>query len=142
PFAAEHDDEVLVRELRVPPASEVRLGAPFAVTAEIYASRAVDATVTLYQDDFPNPLDPRRRLALAPGRNVVAFKSEVKDPGFVGYRLQVALPPEFHDRFPRNNAAVSSVAVRGKPRVLYVEGEPQASSYLASALTRESFDVD
>jgi len=140
PFAAEHDDEVLVRELRVPPG--VRLGAPFTVTADVYASRAVDATVTLYQDDFVNPLDGRKRLRLEAGRNVVSFKSEVRDPGFVSYRVQVALPADFHDRFPRNNQAVSSVAVKGRPRVLYVEGEPQASSYLTQALTRENFDVD
>src|SRR5439155_13521467 len=39
PYAAQHDDEVLVRELRVP--DGVRLGAPFTIAAEVYASRAV-----------------------------------------------------------------------------------------------------
>ncbi len=123
PFAAEHDDEVLVRELNLP--AGVRLGAPFAVSAEIYASRAVDAILTLYQDDFVNPLDGRRAVHLQAGRNAFTFKSSVADPGFVTYKLAVSgLPADFKDRFPANNSAVSSVAVKGRPRVLYVEGEP------------------
>ena len=52
-FAARADDEVLVRELALTGtgsgngASGVRLGAPFQVTAEVYASREVAATLTL-----------------------------------------------------------------------------------------------
>ncbi|MSP63478.1 MAG: VWA domain-containing protein, partial [Myxococcales bacterium] len=141
PFAAAHDDEVLVRELRLPPG--VSLGAPFTVSAEIYASRAVPALVTLHQDEFENPGDGKRRVTLAAGRNLLTFKSEVKDAGFVRYRLAVSgLPEAFHDRFPENDAAVASLAVKGKPRVLYIEGDPPAATYLARALQRENLDVD
>jgi Ca-activated chloride channel homolog len=142
PFAAEHDDEVLVRELRLPDGG-VRIGAPFQVTAEIYASRPVPATVTLFQDEFVNPLDGTRKVTLDAGKNVLRFKSEVKEAGFVTYRLAVSgLPADFHDRFPANDAAQAAVAVKGRPRVLYIEGEPPAATYLARALERENLDVD
>src|SRR6185369_8505301 len=36
----------------------------------------------------------------------------------------------------------SSIAVKGKPRVLYVEGEPSAANYLSNALRRENIDVE
>ena len=143
PFLAEHDDEVLVRELSLPPSGSVRLGAPFTVTAEIYASRSVPATVTLYQDDFVNPQDGARRVTLAPGRNVLSWKSEVHDAGFVRYRIKVSfLPPDFHDRFPANNTAEASAAVSGKPRVLYIEGDLPSASYFAGALKKENLEVD
>jgi uncharacterized membrane protein len=38
--------------------------------------------------------------------------------------------------------ATASIAVKGKPRVLYVEGEPSASGHLANALRRENIDVE
>src|SRR5205823_3028085 len=75
--------------------------------------------------------------------NSFTFKSSVADPGFVTYRIAVSgLPGDFHDRFPANDSAVSSVAVKGRPRILYVEGEPQASALLSRALEREQLDVD
>ncbi len=143
PFSAEHDDEVLVRELRLPPPGSVRLGAPFTVSADVYASRAVPATLTLYQDEFPNPLDGAKKVLLAAGRNTVTWKSEVKESGFVRYRLAVSgLGADFHDRFPANNAAEGSVAVKGRPRVLYIEGDPPSATYLAQALQKENLEVD
>jgi Mg-chelatase subunit ChlD len=137
-FPAEQDDEVLVRALKLP--ADVKIGAPFEVTAEVYASRPQAVTLTLYRDEFVNPRDGRREVTLAAGANLVRWKSEVTQPGFTTYK--VAIGGRLRDHFAANNQATASVAVKGRPRVLYVEGEPQSSGYLAAALRRENIDVE
>ncbi|MCU1280926.1 MAG: von Willebrand factor type [bacterium] len=141
-FPRAADDEVLVRSLTLP--GDVKVGAPFEVSAEVYSSRAQPATLTLYRDEFINPLDGRRVVALAAGANTIKWKAEVAQAGFSTFKAVVSAAGKqaLHDTLPGNNAAVASLAVKGKPRVLYVEGEPAAASYLANALKRESIDVD
>jgi Mg-chelatase subunit ChlD len=137
-FPAEQDDEVLVRSLKLP--ADVKVGAPFEVTADVYASRAGRAVVTLYRDEFVNPLDGRKEIDLRPGENTVRWRSEILQPGFTTFKA--VLSTKLKDHFAANNQAVASVAVRGKPRVLYIEGEPQSASYLSNALRKESIDVE
>jgi uncharacterized membrane protein len=131
-----------VRSLTLP--SDVKVGAPFEVTAEVYSSRAQPATLTLFRDEFINPLDGKKSVALAAGANTIKWKAEVAQAGFTTFKAVVsgAGKDKLHDTLPGNNAAVASLSVKGKPRVLYVEGEPAAASYLANALKRESIDVD
>jgi secreted protein with Ig-like and vWFA domain len=136
-FGAEQADEVLVRSVHVP--GDVKIGGPFEVTAEVYASREGEATLTLYRDEFVNPMDGKKTVHLAAGANVVKWKSEVLQPGFTTYK---AVLTAAHDHFKGNNQATASLAVKGKPRILYVEGEPAASNHLASALRRENIDVE
>jgi Mg-chelatase subunit ChlD len=141
-FPSQKDDEVLVRALTLP--ADVKLGAPFEVTAEVYSSRAQTAALTLYRDEFINPLDGRKIVSLQPGANTVRWKAEVAQPGFTTFKAVLSAAPKqpLADTQPGNNAAVASVAARGKPRVLYVEGEPGSAGYLAHALERENIDVD
>lgn len=137
-FPAAQDDEVLVRSLTLP--ADVKVGAPFEVTAEVYSSRPQRVVVTLYRDEFVNPLDGRKELELQAGANTVRWKSEVVQPGFTTFKA--ALSGKLRDRFSSNNQAVASIAVKGKPRVLYLEGQPQSAAYLAGALKRENIDVE
>jgi Ca-activated chloride channel family protein len=136
-FSSEKSDEVLVRSVKVP--GDVKIGGPFEVSAEVYASKAGDATVTLYRDEFVNPMDGRKTVHLQAGANTIKWKSEVLQPGFTTYKVVLA---SADDHFKGNNVASASLAVKGKPRVLYVEGEPSASGYLANALRRENIDVE
>ncbi|HXU72262.1 MAG TPA: VWA domain-containing protein [Polyangia bacterium] len=141
-FPRAADDEVLVRSLTLP--SDVKVGAPFTVTAEVYSSRPQSVSMTLYRDEFINPLDGRKTVALEAGANSVKWKAEVAQAGFTTFKAVIGAAPKetLHDTLPGNNAALASVAVKGKPRVLYVEGEPAAAPYLANALKRENIDVD
>ncbi len=131
-------DEVLVRSIKVP--SQVKLGAPFEVEAELFSSRPQAVTVTLYRDDFVNPFSGKRSIDLLAGQNSIRWKSEVVEGGVTRYRAALSGP--LLDHFPSNNEAFASVAVEGRPRILYVEGESSASSYLAGALRHENMDVD
>ncbi len=130
--------EVALRDLRVP--DKVRVGEPFNLHANIFSSRPQKVKATLKQGEAINGLDGVRTLDLRAGDNDVTFKSVVRVAGEVTYALDLAEIPE--DRFKENNRFAVSVAVPGRPAVLYVEGNPSRASYLASALTAQELEVD
>ena len=130
--------EIAIQRLRVP--DRVKVGEPFELHADIYASRGGQAKALLYQGEALNGLDGARTLTLAPGNNDVIFKSVVRVGGEVTYRLE--LDPEGDDKFPENNRVAVTVDVPGRPSVLYVEGEPGKATPLAVALEKQGFDVD
>lgn len=134
--------EIRVVALRLP--EEVKVGAPFEVIAELWSSHEEEVVLHLRQDDFPNGLDPTKTVKLHEGLNRVKFKSEAKLAGFVTYKLLLKQPAEDTER--SNNEAVMSAHVKGRPRILYVEGEyerqPQVAGYLKRALERENMDVE
>jgi len=138
PFEQPLPAEVAVQSLVVP--SGIKVGEPFFVTANIYASQPTSARARLFQGDALNGLDSVRTLQLEPGRNEVRFRSVVRVGGPVSYRLE--LDGVEHDQFPENNRFVTSFDVPGRPTVLYVEGQPARATYLASALGAQQFDVD
>ena len=132
------EKEVLVRALRMP--AEVRMGAPFKVAAEVFSTHdEKKVTLTLYKDEFINGLQGRQTVALRKGKNVIKFKSMVRDAGTVGYRL--VMRGMKRDTWRNNNRASAILPVHGRPRVLYVEGEPAYSGYLKRALEAERIDV-
>jgi uncharacterized membrane protein len=129
--------EILIRTLGLP--KEVRMGAPFELTAEVYATHKEKVTLTLYKDEFVNGLDGRKTIELEPGRNEVKFKSMVQEAGSVSYRLVMSDVKQ--DTWRSNNTASATLPVFGRPKVLYVEGEPLYASYLQRALEAEKIDV-
>jgi uncharacterized membrane protein len=130
--------EVALRDLRVP--DKVRVGEPFNLHANIFSSRPQKVKATLKQGEAINGLDGIRTLDLRAGDNDVTFKSVVRVAGEVTYALDLSEIPE--DRFKENNRFAVSVAVPGRPAVLYVEGNPSRATYLASALTAQELEVD
>jgi Ca-activated chloride channel homolog len=130
--------EVALRDLRVP--DKVRVGEPFNLHANIFSSRPQRVRATLKQGEAINGLDGIREVDLKPGDNDVTFKSVVRVAGEVTYALDLSDIPE--DRFKENNRFAVSVAVPGRPTVLYAEGNTSRASYLASALSAQELDVD
>ncbi len=130
--------EVALRDLRTP--AKVRVGEPFEIHAHVFSSRAQTAKAVMKQGEAINGLDGVRTLDLKAGENDVVFKSVVRVAGEVTYHLELTDMPE--DRFKENNRYAVSVAVPGRPSVLYVEGNTTRASYLANALSAQEFDVD
>jgi len=130
--------EVLVRTLSLP--REVRMGAPFDLVAEIYSTHREKVGLTLYKDEFINGLDGHKKVELEPGRNEVRFKSMVREAGYVSFRL--VMGGVKRDTWRENNQASAILAVEGRPRVLYVEGEPMYAGFLKRALSAERIDVE
>jgi Mg-chelatase subunit ChlD len=141
-FEADRTSEVRVVGLTVP--DEVKVGQPFEVTAEVWSTEEQSVTLALQQDEFPNPLEPQKVVALHEGKNLVKFKSDAKRAGATTYRARLVRADK--DSEKANNEAVTTAPVRGRPSVLYVEGgvlrEPGSAGYLERALEHENIDVE
>ncbi len=140
-FEADKTAEVRVAGITVP--DDIKVGQPFEVTAEVWSTEAQNATLVLHQDEFPNGLEPTKTVELREGKNLIKFKSDAKKAGATTYKLRIAKID--HDTETKNNAAVMTAPVRGRPSILYVEGgilrEPGSANYLAKALEHENIDV-
>ncbi len=127
--------EVLVRGVDVP--DELKLGEPFVFVTRVFSTHETKASLTLWQNDFK---DGTQTVDLKAGMNEVQFKTEVYEPGFREFRVEMKVDGE--DHFEPNNTFVYSANVRGKPRILYLEGEQRARHYLQRALKNENFDLE
>ena len=130
--------EVAVRDLRLP--EHVHEGETFDIHAQVFSSVEQKVRLVLKQGDVVNGLDGMKEVDLKPGDNDIPFKSKAAVPGEVTYSLEASDAPQ--DRFKENNRASSVAAVLGKPVVLYVDGNPARSTYLASALAAQQLNVD
>lgn len=140
-FDQDKTSEIRVVGVMVP--DDIKVGQPYEVTAEVWSTEAQSATLTLQQDEFPNPLEGSKRVDLREGKNLIKFKSDAKHAGATTYKLRLA---KFdRDTEKANNEAVMTAPVKGKPSVLYVEGgilrEPGSAGYLQKALEHENIDV-
>jgi Mg-chelatase subunit ChlD len=141
-FDADQVQEIRVASLRLP--DEVKVGAPFEVQAEIWSTHADEVTLVMHQDEFPNPLDARKKVKLVEGVNWIKFKSQAKRAGFTTYKLSMSGAKS--DTELANNSSVMTAPVKGRPRVLYVEGSamtnPSSASYFKKALEHQNIDVE
>ncbi len=140
-FPADQTSEVRVVGVTVP--DDVKVGQPYEVTAEVWSTEPQHATLTLQQDEFPNPLEGSKQVDLKEGKNLIKFKSDAKHAGATTYTLRLAQVE--HDTEKQNNQAVMTAPVKGRPSILYVEGgllrEPGSAGYLQRALEHENIDV-
>lgn len=127
--------EVLIRDLEVP--DKIELGSPFKMTAQVFTNHDVSATLELWQNDFR---DGTKTVDLVKGNNEVVFETQVSEPGFKEFKLNMRVAGD--DHFEANNHFVYSTHVRGKPRVLYIEGEMRARQYLERAMRNQQFDLE
>ena len=126
--------EVWVSEVRAP--GVVREGEPFSVEAVIQSCHDDSGSVELVGG--AQTLQ-RRPVKLVPGENRMRIVHAI-----VGARAAtlVARLRGFRDTLSENNAAGAVVLVASKPRVLVVEGEPQAGRHLAEAFRSHQIDAD
>ncbi|MEM1416909.1 MAG: VWA domain-containing protein, partial [Myxococcota bacterium] len=132
--------EVALRGLDLP--ERIQVGEPFPVRARVFASRAGQARLRLYQGETLNGLGGLRDLELPAGESEVELRSIVRVAGPVTYRATLTPAEGAGDRFEANNEYETTVVVPGKPRVLYVEGARGRGTYLARALSAGDYDVD
>ena len=141
-LSADRQKEIRISSLRLP--DEIKVGAPFKVKAEIFSTHAEKIKVTLRQDEFVNALEPAKEVVLKPGVNWVEFKSQAKRAGFTTYRAKLTKLKE--DTEKANNVSVMTAPVKGRPRILYVEGsaskDPGSAGYIKRALEHENMDVE
>jgi uncharacterized membrane protein/uncharacterized protein YegL len=108
----------------------------FPLDVHIYSQKATSAEVRLRYGDKRLG---QRNVQLVPGLNRVTFETSITDEaGPITIEAEVSAPD---DSFPANNIFRSSMVVKGKSKVLYVESRAESARYLQRALSMEGFSV-
>jgi uncharacterized membrane protein len=104
----------------------------FPVEVNIYSQFETTSEVQLKKG---NEVLATRAVRLTEGLNRYAFDTRVSDPS--GTVVLTAEIKTAGDTFAANNVFRQPVIVKGKPRILYVEGNAPSSQYLKNALLQE-----
>jgi uncharacterized membrane protein len=130
--------DVAITSIGLP--NDAKAGEPFRVNVKLRATDASKVRVRLRQNDVMNSPEGLRELELSPGITDLQFRTIAYAPGIVRY--DAAIEVEAGDHFSQNDSFAASTLVRGKPQVLYVEGELNQSRPFAELLRASGFDVD
>ncbi|MFN0126218.1 MAG: VWA domain-containing protein [Verrucomicrobiales bacterium] len=128
-LAGEARPDVRVTSL-VPSQSQVAEGATVELAATVEGSLTGAGRVRLFENGLQ--VEERPISAVAGEAQVVKFSRSPEVRNSYSYRAVV--DGLAGDVIPENNEALAMVDVRGKPLLLYVEGEPEEARYLAGAM--------
>jgi Mg-chelatase subunit ChlD len=134
PLKNDYQGEVLVERLVVPP--EVKFGESFVVRVIAWSAKETSGRLSLYRDGEFVGAQP---VKLTAGKNVFSYQQAVDQGGFHVFQARLEAPD---DVIEENNRGIGLVAVRGKPRVLYVEKDRDQGVNLLHALRSQSLQVE
>ena len=77
------------------------------MVAEIWSTHDEEVQLNLRMDDFPNGLEPMKKVKLHEGVNRINFKSEAKAAGFATYHLRLSGAKQ--DESKKNNETVAAL---------------------------------
>lgn len=129
----ERRTETSILELQVP--SDRRSGQPFQLRTLIESSAEQTATLVIERN---GTAVEKRSVNLSRGKNWVTLDQKIEDTGF--YRFRAAIEAA-EDSDSRNNVGAAFVNVRGKPRVLVLQGDT-ARTDLTDALSKQGVTAD
>lgn len=130
---AENRGEVVLNDVEMP--ARITRGEPFELKVTAEATAPTAGTVRVDRDGEPVARIP---VQLVKGQNAFVLSQTVDSPGFYRYRAVLEADAD-HDA--RNNVGMGFVAVKGRPRVLLLEGRPGAARALAQAIRAHDMDV-
>ncbi|MGB2713565.1 MAG: VWA domain-containing protein [Vicinamibacterales bacterium] len=110
-------------------------GAPFTATVTVQTQRNVVGDIEVRSGDT---VLASRQLALAKGVTQVPMDVTVDAAGASVLQARVVIA---NDPLPANSTLSQAIWAATRPKVLYVEGRPSSSHYLARALTESGFEV-
>lgn len=125
--------EVIVTDVLL--ASEAKVGQPFPVRVVAESTDVASGVLRVDKDGVPVK---EMTVNLSPGKNTITTSLRVDKPGISRFRFVLDVAP---DTDPRNNIGMGLVTVKGKPKVLLAEGQPDPSGALAKALKANDFEV-
>lgn len=134
PLKNDYGGEVLIERLVVPP--EVKFGESFVVRVIAWSAQATGGRLSLYRDGEFVGAQPVRLTA---GKNVFAYQQAIERGGFHMFQARLEAPG---DTIEENNRGIGLVAVRGRPRILYVEKDRDQGANLLNALRSQRFQVE
>lgn len=134
PINYSYEREVMLDKMVVP--SEAKVGEPFEIRVIARSTEKTSGTLSLLRK---GELIARQPVELLPGPNVINFNQSLEKPDFYTYEAVIETKS---DQLPDNNRSLGFVLVRGKPKVLIVESNPEDAVYLRNALEGQQLDVD
>lgn len=124
--------EASILEMRTP--TERREEEPFEARVVIESSVAQSGTLVISRDGV---VVARQAVQLDKGKTTVTLDQKLTTTGF--FRYMATLEAD-KDTDPRNNVGASFTTVRGKPKVLILQGD-RSKTELASALQAQGLDA-
>lgn len=132
PIAGEPRPDVRAVAL-TPSKARLHEGAALELRAVVESSLAGEGLARLFENGIEVE---SRRLTVASGQTqTLVFRRTPEQRNLYNYRVR--LEGFAGDRVPANNEALALVEVRGRPLLLYIEGEEGEAHYLTEAMARE-----
>jgi secreted protein with Ig-like and vWFA domain len=125
--------EIAVRELTAP--QQLAEGEAFELKATVDSTIDTEAKLRIFRNET---LIAERDVQLtAQGENVFVLPERIEGKGFYTYRAEIEAPQA--DTFVQNNSREAFSLVEGKPKLLYVTGDGQASPALQRIFSEGNF---
>ncbi|MHB0911838.1 MAG: vWA domain-containing protein [Armatimonadota bacterium] len=134
PIGTEFAKEALLDKMICP--SAVKIGEPFDIKVVATSTVPSAAQVRILRNGVP--VDARA-VQLTKGRTLLSFQTSIPKPGNFEF---TAILDSNADTVAENNFALGYTMVKGKPRVLYVEGQKGQERFLSEALSKNDMAVD
>ena len=136
PLSTPQTREVLLEKLTLP--SEAKIGEPVELRVLARSTQDTPAQIKLFRN---GRYLGAKSVQLSRGKNVLVFPQTITQPGAATFEATIETS-RGADTVSENNRALGFVNVQGKPRVLLVGDDSDASKFLADALRREKVNVD
>jgi Ca-activated chloride channel homolog len=134
PATVSVDQDAWIEEMTVP--EGVRQQEPVSVRVSVFSRSATQARIELKTGGTTLGA---RSVRLLPGENQYSFSTRFAQRGAINLVARVSAQA---DQIPLNDELTETVWVGPRAKILYVEGSPENSNYLADALTRQGLDVE
>jgi Ca-activated chloride channel homolog len=128
--------EIAVRDLAAP--ETLAEGEAFELKVTVDSTRDTDAVLRIYRND--SVASERIVNLTASGENVFVLPERVDQKGFYTYRAEVEAIQ--FDTLVQNNSREAFAIVEGRPKTLYLYGDPRPSPAIARVLGEGSFLAD
>ena len=134
PIFAEREDEVIVREIQIPP--EIRKGEVFKVRGMIENTMDQMVSINLYRNG--TPLIFHKEMFLKSGQRTITFDQQIFNVGTYEFQMEVVV----NDGVIENNIGYALTQVAGQSRLLCVTSDPSTAKAIETVLEGENFVVD
>jgi Ca-activated chloride channel homolog len=128
--------EIAIRELDAP--QSLAEGESFDLKVTIDSTRDTEARLRIYRND--SVVSERTVQLAATGDNVFILPQRVDRKGFFTYRAEVEAISA--DTFQQNNSREAFAIVEGKPKMLYLYGDPKPSPGILRVLADAGLTAD
>lgn len=137
PLAGPRKPDARVRDLA---ASRNRLneGATLKLTANLESTLEAQGTLKLFENGIQVE---QRPVTLKPGVPLTEIFTRTPSTRDT-FKYRAVLEGIAADTIPANNSALTLVDVRGRLRLLYLDGEPGEAQYLQQAMAKEGIELD